>query len=269
MIVSKVLQRKLARVFLTTVATLFSFVVFADSQGLYVGTLIGLEEAKAKYTKSVIDSLDIIDVSTDDQGYSSESNSDGNQFNYGGLIGYRFDLNEDQLFMAIQAEVALTGSELDGILPGSGDDDGLNERGESWKEDFSLETLSDVGVIVKVGIVQRFLSVVDVSIYALGGLRRTKIEVATEFSGCVDDIDCAEDLEESFTTSESPQLLRWTLGVGVEKTIGSKTALQIEMRYTGSEREKWNLEGFEDLVIPYSLERTSYDFSANLVRYIF
>ena len=254
--------------FLFLFSTLIACSSQAQLQGLYVGTSIGIEDAKARYTKSVINSLDFIESPRAGQEFQSDTSSEDNQFSYGLLVGYRFDLNEDQLFFAIQAEAALKGDELDGILPGSGDGDDLNERGESWEENLSFETVSDLGFLVKVGTVQRFL-VVDLSVYALAGLRQTKMEVGAEFTGCAETLDCVENLQETFRSTESPEFMQWTFGIGAEKTIGSKSALQFEVRYTTSNKEKWNLEGFEHLTIPYSLENSTYDVSAKLVRYFF
>lgn len=253
---------------LLLLATIGAFSVQAQLQGFYVGTSIGIEDAKARYTKSVINSVDFIESPRAGQEFQSDTSAEDNKFHYGVLVGYRFDLNEDQLFLAFQVEAALRGDELDGILPGSGDGDGLNERGENWDEDLSFETVSDIGLLAKVGMVQRFL-VVDLSVYALAGLRQTKMEVAAEFTGCAESLDCVDNLQETFRNTESPEFRQWTFGVGAEKTIGSKSALQFELRYTTSNKEKWNLEGFEHLTIPYSLENSTYDVSAKLVRYLF
>ena len=217
-------QRAVLFTFLCLVVAVGAISVQAQLQGFYVGTSIGVEDAKARYAKSVINSIDFIESPRAGQKFQSGTNAEDNQFNYGVLLGYRFDLNEDQLFWAFQGEAALKGDELDGILPGSGDGDGLNELGESWDEDVRFETQSDIGLLVKIGTVQRFL-IIDLSVYALAGLRQTKMEVVAEFTGCADTIDCVENLQETFQNTERPEFRQWMYGIGAEKTIGSKTAL--------------------------------------------
>ena len=257
------------RTYLTAFIVFIAFtspLAIAENSGLYVGSGVGLEDFKTQLDKhpdgNALPSLSLSDLVFSDGGGSS-----GTPYSLGAFAGYRVHMKDRGLWIAVQTELVLRGNATAGSLSGIG----VNDEGELvtdvLAEDWSLRTESDRALIGKIGSVMTLLGLIDFSVYALAGIRELSVELSRTFEVCGVSHQCEPD-EPTRSVSEShmPELTQWTIGLGIEKSIGDKTAIQIETRYTGTEKEEW-IDEEGNMTTPLSISADRLDLSVNLAHY--
>ena len=239
----------------------------AQPSGIYYGASATLQQADVIYGKAVVnqfkDGSPTVTNATSDE-------VDDKPLQWDGLVGYRLNFAEGTQFVALQAEISLTGDDISGRLDGEGESPGKNFYGEAWPEDWSIETTRSMGVLLKYGIHRSILETLDISVYTILGVRQTKLDFFSTFRGCFNDQECELQQFRDDSLALNPEVNVAVGGLGIEAGIGSKTALQIEIRAVEDADSTWLSEFSDDsrdVDVPAGFEISSTDVAVKLVRY--
>lgn len=243
--------------------------VIAEPSGLYYGASATVQQAEVLYRKSVLGRFQ--DSETESSEFSSMGAVEDKPLQWDGLVGFRLNFADGTQFLALQAEIALTGDDISGRLDGAGNSPGMNLLGEAWPEDWNLETSRSIGVIAKYGITRSLFSTIDISAYGIAGVRQTTIDFFSSFHGCFELDGCSVDQFRTATQSFDPEVNLLVAGVGLETGISRKTSLQFELRLVEDFESDWVAdfegEGWEvDAPGGFTVENT--DFAIKLIRYL-
>lgn len=258
-----------------TAITLFVFAFlfvqhsYGEPSGLYYGASATMQQAEVLYEKTIRSRFDAPDRASGEVSTTDEVTDRPLQWD--GLVGFRINFADGTQFLALQAELALTGDDISGRLSGAGQSTNLDQIGDAWPEDWSLETSRSMGAIAKYGITRSVFGTFDVSMYGLAGVRQTKIDFFSSFRGCFVAIDCTEEDFRTTTQSFDPEVNLLVAGVGLETGINRKTALQFEVRYVEDFKDEWVAEfsGEDwDVNAPGGFTVQNTDFTVKLIRYL-
>lgn len=243
--------------------------VNAEPSGFYYGASATVQQAEVLYRKSILGRFH--DSETESSEWSSEGGVDDKPLQWDGLVGFRLNFADGTQFLALQGELALVGGDINGRLDGAGNSPGRNLLGEAWPEDWNLETSRSVGVIAKYGVTRSLFGTIDISAYAIAGVRQTRIDFFSSFHGCFELEGCSVDEFRTTTQSFDPEVNLITAGVGLETGISRKTALQFELRLVEDFESDWVADfegdGWEiDAPGGFTVENT--DFAVKLIRYL-
>ena len=262
-------DRKIAFIGLSLIVVFLSSHLFAEPGGIYYGASATVQQAEVLYKKTVLGRRDGSDDVNSTR--SSDTLVEDRPLQWDGLIGYRLNFGQGMQFMSLQTEISLVGDDISGRLDGSGDSPGRNLLGEAWPEDWRLETSRSIGVIAKYGIQRSLFGTIDFSLYGLFGVRQTRIDFFSSFQGCFLRAGCSVDDLRADTLSVDPEVNLGVAGIGFETGIGSKTALQFEIRYIEDFKSEWvgelTDEDFE-IDAPAGLTIENTDFAVKLIRYL-
>lgn len=243
--------------------------VNAEPGGIYYGASATVQQAEVLYEKTVRSRFNAPEQNDGDVSTSDEVSDKPLQWD--GLVGFRINFADGTQFLALQAELALSGDDISGRLPGAGESPNLDQIGDAWPEEWSLETTRSMGAIAKYGITRSLLGTFDISLYGLAGVRQTKIDFFSSFRGCFVAIDCTEADFRTATQSFDPEVNLLIAGVGLETGINRKTALQFEIRYVEDFKDEWVAEfsGEDwDVDAPGGFTVQNTDFAVKLIRYL-
>ena len=244
----------------------------AQSGGFYVGASAGVERASIEHAKTV-DSTDVPDdFLQSGKIYNTSDSASETGFGGGLFVGYRFNLDPSgTLYLGAEIDGRFHGGTTSGMLPGDGQSDGRNQYGEAWPDEWSVERKNSYGVTVMLGVSPPFLiSLVGpgAGVYVLGGLRRMDAELTVDSNGCSTGRElCGPGDLTSDTNSYDETFYGWTVGGGLEKTIGDKIGIRGEIRHTQYGKE--DRETFPDAAarVPISLDGNETSFSLGAVLY--
>ncbi|MCY4094474.1 MAG: hypothetical protein OXG05_05025 [Gammaproteobacteria bacterium] len=242
---------------------------YAEPGGIYYGASATLQQAEVLYEKTVRSRFGAPD--RDDGEVSTSGEVSDRPLQWDGLVGYRLNFADGTQFLALQAELALSGDDISGRLEGAGTSPDLNAVGDAWPEDWSLETSRSMGAIAKYGITRSLLGTFDVSIYALAGVRQTKIDFFSAFRGCFSIGNCDPDEIQTASQSFDPEVNLLVAGAGLETGLTRKTALQFEIRYIEDFKDEWVAEFSGDnwnVEAPGGFTVQNTDFTVKLIRYL-
>ena len=241
----------------------------AEPGGFYYGASATMQQAEVLYEKTILSKFGAGDRASGEVSTSGEVNDKPLQWD--GVVGYRLNFADATQFLVLQAELALLGDDISGRLPGAGTSQNLDQVGDAWPEDWSIETTRSTGLIAKYGILRSVFGTFDVSVYGLAGVRRTKVDFFSSFRGCFLAADCTEEDFRTATQSFDPELNLLIAGVGLETGLTRKTALQFELRFVEDFKEDWR-EQFSgdnwDVEAPGGFTIKNTDFAVKLIRYL-
>ncbi|MCE2407617.1 MAG: hypothetical protein J4G19_08975 [Pseudomonadales bacterium] len=258
----------LAGIFLTLSVSMASQLQ-AEPGGIYYGASATLQQAEVLYRKSVLGRFE--DSTNESSEWSSSGEVEDKPLQWDGMLGYRLNFADGTQFLALQAEIALTGDDISGRLDGAGNSPGRNVLGEAWPEDWTLETSRSMGVVAKYGVARSLFGTIDISLYGLAGVRQTTIDFFSSFHGCFELAGCSVDDLRTATQSYDPQVNLLVAGFGLETGISGKTSLQFELRLVEDFEADWIAdfegEGWEvDAPGGFTVENT--DLAVKLIRYL-
>lgn len=235
----------------------------ANNQGFYIGSSIGIEAVEAELKQSFDPDGNEQIPSVSDNLTSGSDTGDDTPYSLGAFAGYRMELNGDGTFIAVQAEIQLKGNKVEGeienFLTGYTEEQGVGQ----W----SMDVESEMGVVVKYGRLFRLFSLFDVSSYVLAGIRQSKVEFTSRLVECSLEATCTPDQLNVDSFSDYPSINQFTVGAGVEKTIGDLSAIEIEVRYSGLTDKEFTTGNGDSIVVPSSVATESLGVSTLLVRY--
>ena len=181
-------------------------------------------------------------------GFRSHDDADDALYGLGAMLGYRWELPGDGVWLSAELEWLSHSGELSGRNPADCNHaPPCDWSFDHWADAWTLEPDSSLGLTLRLGFRAGFLGP-DASLYVLAGVRRVQAERVLVYGGC-------------FTTAWSPGAVCapsvigtpgyllgvrssqgidfdvWTLGAGAELPLGGAYALQAEARYSDYGRE--------------------------------
>ena len=182
-------------------------------------------------------------------GFRSHDDADDTLYGLGAMLGYRWELTGDGVWLSAEFEWLSHSGELRGRNPAAcGHAPPCDWSLDHWADDWTLEPDSSRGLTLRLGFRAGFLAP-DASLYLLAGVRRIQAERVLVYSGCVTTPwsagaacaplpDGAPGYLSDVRSSRGVDFDAWTLGAGAELPLGEDYALQAEARYSGYDRER-------------------------------
>ena len=240
----------------TALATLalLGTLAHANHSGPYLGLGTAADSQIVTYGKTVYT------AEAPGESTSADSEADEAVFTLGVFGGYRWNLpGESGLNLSLELDAAWHPNKLEGMLAGTG-----YTWTDTWPEDWWLERKSSQGLTVKLG---GPLSGTAFDLYALAGLRRVATEFSITETGCPGpDLQCPPTPLATFTDTVDRSFSAWTIGAGVERRLGERFALQVEVRRTRYSGESWDRLFEGGVVIPSSVGGRELGLALRLVR---
>lgn len=223
--------------------------------GPYLGLGASLDSQQFTYGKTVYTSASrALDAFT-----SAESDADRLLPTLGVFAGYRLDLPLSRLHLSVEVDGAAHPSKLKGYLEGTG-----HTWADTWPEDWWLKRKSSYGLAVKLG---GLLGALPVDLYALAGLRSVETEFSITETGCPEpDLMCPPTPLASFSDTVERTLRAWTVGLGLERGLTERYALQLEVRRTDFRRKSWDRLFPGGVVIPSTVNGDETEAALRVVR---
>ena len=210
-------------------------------------------------------------------GFRSHDDADDTLRGLGAMLGYRWELTGDGVWLAADLEWLSHSGELSGRNPAAcGHAPPCDWSLDHWADHWTLEPDSSRALTLRLGFRAGFLGP-DASLYALAGVRRIQADRVLVYSGCVttewsEGAVCApgrggipgyvRDVRESTGRSFDA----WTLGAGAELPLGADYALQAEARYTDYDAERWLAE-FPGGAVPSTHSGREFGLALRVLRY--
>ena len=242
--------------------------VYGEPAGVYYGASATLQQAEVLYEKTIRSRFDTPE--RNDAVVNTSDEVSDRPLQWDGLLGFRLNFADGTQFLSLQAEIALAGDDISGRLSGAGESPNLDQVGDAWPEDWTLETTRSMGLVAKYGVKRSLLGTFDVSIYGLAGVRQTKIDFFSSFRGCFVAVDCTQADFQTATQSFDPEVNLLVAGLGLETGLTRKTALQFEVRYVEDFKDEWIAEFSGenwDVNAPGGFTVQNTDFAVKLIRY--
>ncbi len=246
----------------------FAFSNSANAAGeFYLGSGASIENFKTRYEiqgdSSLVPSLSLRDFAFSDR-------DGGNEISYGlnGFVGYRHPLPPVGVWFGIQYEAGIRVDALKGRVGGTGvNQDGTQLTG-ILEENWELRTELDRALVLKAGIGINLFGLLNFEPYALIGLREIDITFDRLYQVCGMKPVCAPgDTPTTAVEVYQPIMRQPIIGAGIEKSIGSKSALQFEARYVGESDDDFR-ETINGVETAKSLSTESFEISLRLVFYL-
>lgn len=248
--------------------------VYAQEKNLYFGVSTTLANIDAAWNKTVDNSLAnslVPDIRRGEILIDEDKVSTGT-LGVSVLAGYRLPFAYNDYYLSIEFDIKADRSDIQGRMLGIGSSAGKNQLGESWPDQWELDDTSSRGATLKISTSPGFLSAIDMSVYALVGMRQLDTTFTSQFYGCLSSEPCSEAADTPNFTSGSDerdiQVNGATLGVGIGKGLGQKIVLRLETRLTRYDDATW--EDFFETVnvnVPSKIDTKQLGFSIGLTKY--
>ena len=228
----------------------------AQESGWYLGVAAAVDGQEFGYGKTVYTEEGLA------QGLvtSADSDADRTAYAFGGLAGYRWPLpGSSGLHLDVEVDAALQPSKLKGHLEGTG-----YTWTDTWPEDWWLKAGVSYGVAVKFG---GRLKNSAFGLYALAGLRSVPTEFSITETGCPGpELECPPTPLASFTDVVDRRFRARTFGVGLERQLGERHAVQLEVRRISFQRKSWDRLFEGGVIIPSTVQGDETGVALRLIR---
>ena len=227
-----------------------------EQGGWYLGVAAAADRQEFAYGKTVYTEAGLA------QGVVTSADSDANRaaLMFGGLAGYRWPLpGRRGLHLDVEVDAAWHPSKLKGHLEGTG-----HTWTDTWPEDWWLRGSVSYGLAVKLG---GRLANSACNLYALAGLRTIATEFSITETGCPGpELQCPPTPLASFTEAVDRRFGARVFGVGLERPLGERHALQLEARRIDYQRKRWNRLFEGGVIIPSTVEGSENGVALRLIR---
>ena len=235
-----------------------------NAGGIYLGSGIGLEDVKTRYDNRGDTSL-FPTLALSELVFADDEGGEGTPYTLGAFIGYRLDLQRQGTWLALEANALLRSDAIDGSLAATGFTLDGNEIPNVVVEDWTFRAETDRSLVAKLGTYITLFGLFDFSIYVLGGKREIGVEFVRDFDICANVDGCsASNGRTTASETREPVLEQWVGGIGIEKFIGDRSAIQLELRVNDEASSEWN-DDEEGIDVPQVLSSESYDLSLRFV----
>lgn len=244
----------------------------AGAGGFYAGASVGAGRIGMEYAKTV-DNTDLpADYPQRGRIYHTSDAASASALSGGLHFGYR--LNADpagSFFASLEVDVQVHGGKPTGMLPGAGDSEGRNQFREAWPDEWIASQGRSYGATLMIGTSPPPLASIlgpGSSAYAFGGVRRMKAELQVDYHGCPNPRALCTRPEEfvSGTDFHHETLFAWTVGGGLEKTVGV-VGIRSEVRYTRYQDKEWDTVPVVPVNLPVSLGGDQIEVSLTAIVY--
>ena len=237
-------MRRAAWTFLTCAALLVPLGISAQSGGFRAGVLVPLERVSATLQKTVDNTAPNTLVPPPRRGtrVQDESSADTWGTGVGVFLGYQLSLRSSGFRVGGRVDAALQFASVDGQMPGAGESPGRNLLGESWPDRWTFERKRSYGFTVEVGGSPGALASMDATLYLLGGIRLSRVQLVNRFNGCMSPTGCGPADFVSGTDTRDVDHQVFTFGLGLEKGLGERLGLRFEARHTPYCNEQWTAQ---------------------------
>ena len=252
----------------------FVCTVCAQEKNVYFGVSTTLANIDAAWNKTVDNSLAnslVPEIRRGEIVIEEDTVSTGT-LGLSFLAGYRLPIAYNDYYLSIEFDIKADRSDIQGRMLGTGTSAGKNQLGESWPDQWELDDTISRGATLKVSTSPGVLSSIDMSLYALVGMRRLDTTFTSEFYGCLSSETCSEaDNTPDFTSgsvSRDIQVNGATIGLGLGKGLGQKIVLRLETRLTRYDDATW--EDFFETVnvnVPNKIDTKQLGFTIGLTKY--
>ena len=227
----------------------------AGPGGLYMGLGAGVDGQEFTYGKTVYTE----EGRARGEVTSAEGDADQTLTTLGVFGGYRWDLPISGLHLSAEVDVAWHPNRLDGHLEGTG-----YTWTDTWPEDWWLQREFSYGLVLKLGgLLQR----ANFDLYALAGVRAVATEFSITETGCPGpDLQCPPTPLASFTEAVDRRLGAWTVGAGLERQLGERFAMQLEVRFLDHQRKSWDRLFEGGVIIPSTINGSEVGVALRLLR---
>ncbi len=232
--------------FVTTLIFGISNDAFAKNGSFYIGFSGDVVRSGFEHAKT-IDNTNVPD-SYLQKGNSYSETESINKTGFGGRLFVGYQLNLDSTgtaYLAIEANGGIDSGKPTGMFVGKGQSEGKNQLGELWPDKLTVERKFNYGGPFLLGASPEVLTSFLVSragVYILGGFQRLHTKLTTaDYNGClIADKLCAETEFTSGSVFYDKALFGGTFGGGIEKMIGEKTGIFVEVRHTRYAKKEWD-----------------------------
>ncbi len=233
-----------ALAFAVSAALLIPLGISAQSGGFRAGVLVPLERVSATLQKTVDNTAPNTLVPPPRRGTRVQDESSANTWGtgVGGFLGYQLSLGGSRFHVGGRVDAALHFASVDGQMPGVGESPGRNQLGESWPDRWTFERKSSYGFGVEVGGSPGALAAMDATLYLLGGIRFSQVELLNRFNGCMSPDGCGPNDLVSGTDTRDVDHQVFTFGLGLEKGLGDRLGLRFEARHSPYCNEQWTAQ---------------------------
>lgn len=237
-------------------------VAFA-SGGVYIGSGIALDDFKVRYDKREDVNL-FPSLSLKDLVFNQDNEELDSPYSLNAFVGYRYKFDTRGLWLDFQFEFTLRSDGIEGRVSGIGELEDGQTIEDLFDEQWSIETERDRTAVIRLGHVMSVFGLFEFSPLVLGGWREIDVAFKREFTVCGTKLVCDPgETGHPATETRSPVFKQWVLGVGVEKSIGRSTMLQLEARLTSEAEDEWK-EQLDDVDTPTRLSADSYEVALKL-----
>ncbi len=245
---------------------------FARSGQFYLGITTTAEWLDTSYDKTVDNTDPSNDLPPERRGriYRDKDSTDGWVYGLGISAGYRIPIWYSGVFISGEIDAVLHDGRVEGRLNGAGDSEGRNQLGENWPENYNFQKNQSYGLTIRLGISQDLIPLYESNIYAIAGVRLVQTEFNADYTGCQRVTTCttADDFTPG-TLNQDQDLIAWTGGIGMEKSVGGKVAIRGEILYTLYEKEDWlTLASEERIRIPAEIDSDEAKLSLSFIWYL-
>lgn len=233
------------------------------SGGLYIGSGISLDDFKVRYDKredvNLFPSLSLTDLV-----FNQKSEKSDSPYSLNAFLGYRYKFDTRGLWLDFQIEYTLRSDGIEGRLTGIGELGDGQTIEDLLDEQWSFKTDRDRAAVIRMGHVMSVFGLFEFSPLVLGGWREIEVAFKRDFIVCGTKLVCDPgEKGNPATETRSPVFKQWVMGVGVEKSFGRSTTLQLEARLTSEAEDEWK-EQLNDVDTPTRLSADSYEVSLRL-----
>ena len=211
-------------------------------------------------------------------GFRTHDDADDTLYGLGAMLGYRWELSGDGIWLSTEVEWLSHSGELRGRNPAAcGHAPPCDWSLDHWADHWMIEPDTSRALTLRLGFRAPFLAP-DASLYLLAGVRRIQAERVLVYSGCTTTLWSPGVASCAPAANGSPGYVRdvresrgmdfdaWTLGAGAELPLGDATALQAEARYADYGREHV-VARFPGGEVPSAHSGREFGFALRVLRY--
>lgn len=225
----------------------------AMEEGLHLGISASAGSLDASFSKTTDNTHPLNATPSSGRTFYARESDSRTASGFGILAGYTFSLNERGLYLSTEVDLAYYSGKARVRLPlvrdaaaraAAGSDPDWPQSGESWPDDLTIEKDYGYGLTFRLGGRPDFLALSlgpGAGLYALAGVRRTRMEYTNSWAGCPVNAGCPNGREDEGYQAQTDRVEKyytaWTAGAGLHAPLDGQVHLQAEAYYTDHGKE--------------------------------